>query len=86
MKPCTSIGYQSRRVGILSDIYIPHIKMDSSCHFYRTHRVQVPLARGSVMPEIASIREDFPALCHPIAAIAGISRSTSTLQDRYVTR
>lgn len=33
------------------------------------------------MPEIASIREDFPALCQPMAAIAGISRSTSSLKD-----
>ena len=45
----------------------------------------MPLARGSVIPEIASMREDFPALCQPMAAIAGISRSTSTLQHRYVT-
>jgi hypothetical protein len=36
------------------------------------------------MPEIASISEDFPALCQPMAAIAGISRSTSTLEDRFV--
>jgi hypothetical protein len=41
--------------------------------------VQVPLARGSVMPEIASMREDFSALCHPMTAMAGISRSTSAL-------
>jgi hypothetical protein len=44
--------------------------------------VQVPLARGSVMPEIASMREDFPALCHPMTAMAGISRSTSALVQR----
>jgi hypothetical protein len=45
-----------------------------------THRVQVPLARGRVIPEIASMREDFPALCQPMTAIAGTSRSTSALQ------
>jgi hypothetical protein len=33
------------------------------------------------MPEIASIREDFPALCQPMAAIVGMSRSASTLWD-----
>jgi hypothetical protein len=31
------------------------------------------------MPENASMREDFPALCHPMTAMAGISRSTSAL-------
>lgn len=41
--------------------------------------MQVPLARGSVMPEIASTREDFLALRHPMTAMAGISRSTSAL-------
>jgi hypothetical protein len=44
----------------------------------------VPLARGSVIPDIASMREDFPALCQPMAAIAGMSTSTSTLQRRYI--
>lgn len=47
--------------------------------------MQVPLARGSVMPEIASIREDFPALCQPITAIVGMSKLTSTLQYEFVT-
>lgn len=41
--------------------------------------MQIPLERGSVMPEIVSIREDLPALCHPMTAMAGISRSTSAL-------
>jgi hypothetical protein len=31
------------------------------------------------MPEIASMREDFPALCQPMTAMAGISISTSAL-------
>ena len=46
--------------------------------------MQVPLARGSVMPEIASMSEDFPALCQPITAMEGMSRSTSALQDGLV--
>lgn len=47
--------------------------------FTRTYRVQVPAARGSVIPEIDSIREDFPALWDPITAIWGRSISTCTL-------
>jgi len=46
--------------------------------------VQVPLARGSVMPEIASMSEDLSALCQPITAMEGMSRSTSALQDGFV--
>ena len=46
--------------------------------------MQVPLARGSVMPEIASMSEDFPALCQPITAMEGMSRSTSALQHGLV--
>lgn len=46
-----------------------------------THRVQVPLARGSVIPEIDSMREDLPALCDPITAIIGRSMSNCTLQN-----
>lgn len=42
--------------------------------------MHVLLARGSFIPDIASMREDFPALCQPMATIAGISTSTSTLQ------
>ena len=52
---------------------------------WATRRVHVPLARGSVIPDIASMREDFPALCQPMAAIAGISTSTSTLERGSVT-
>jgi hypothetical protein len=37
------------------------------------------------MPEIASMREDFPALCQPMTAMAGMSSSTSALQHRYAT-
>ena len=44
----------------------------------------MPLARGSVIPEIASTREDFPALCQPMTTIAGISRSTSALRHGFM--
>lgn len=49
--------------------------------FTRTYRVQVPAARGSVIPEIDSMREDFPALWDPITAICGRSISTCTLSN-----
>jgi len=42
--------------------------------------VQVPAARGSVIPDIDSINEDFPALWEPITAIVGKSISAPTLQ------
>lgn len=44
-----------------------------------THLVQVPAARGSVMPEIDSMSDDFPALWFPMTAICGKSMSTWTL-------
>jgi hypothetical protein len=37
--------------------------------------VQVMLARGKVMPKMASMRGDFPALCAPTTAMVGMSRS-----------
>jgi hypothetical protein len=37
--------------------------------------VQVPEARGKVIPEMASMRDDFPALCDPRTAITGMSSS-----------
>lgn len=39
----------------------------------------MPLALGSVIPQIFSNREDFPVLCDPITAIIGISMSIETL-------
>lgn len=47
----------------------------------RAYLVQVPEARGKVIPDMASIRDDFPALWDPKTAIMGISRSSCTLQD-----
>jgi len=47
-----------------------------------TYRVQVPAARGKVMPEIDSISEDFPALWAPITAICGRSMSVWTLLSK----
>lgn len=38
--------------------------------------VQVPEARGSVMPEMASMSDDFPADCDPSAAMIGMSSSS----------
>jgi hypothetical protein len=44
-----------------------------------TDLVQVPAARGNVMPEIDSMSDDFPALWFPMTAICGKSMSTWTL-------
>ena len=41
--------------------------------------VQVPAARGRVIPDIDSIKDDFPALCEPMTAITGRSISVPTL-------
>ena len=38
--------------------------------------VQVPEARGNVIPEMASISDDFPADCDPRAAMMGMSSSS----------
>ena len=43
--------------------------------------VQVPAARGRVIPDIDSISEDFPALCDPMTAIVGRSISAPTLDE-----
>ena len=47
----------------------------------RAYLVQVPEARGKVIPDMASIRDDFPALCDPKTAMMGISRSNCTLRE-----
>ena len=49
------------------------------CDYEKTHRVQVPLARGNLIPEIASISEDLPALCDPVTQMTGRSMSAWTL-------
>ena len=43
--------------------------------------VHVPAALGSVIPEIDSINDDFPALWEPITAIMGKSISAPTLDE-----
>lgn len=43
--------------------------------------MQVPLARGSVMPQMFSSSEDLPVLWEPMTAIMGISMSMETLRD-----
>ena len=45
----------------------------------QNHLVQVPAARGRVIPDIDSIKDDFPALCEPMTAITGRSISVPTL-------
>lgn len=45
----------------------------------KIYLVQVPAARGSVIPEMASINDDFPALWEPMTAICGRSMSVWTL-------
>lgn len=44
--------------------------------------MHVPAARGRVIPDIDSIKEDFPALWEPMTAIIGKSISAPTL-DKY---
>lgn len=44
-----------------------------------TNLVQVPAARGKVMPDTDSISDDFPELCWPTTTIWGRSISTETL-------
>ena len=43
--------------------------------------VQVPEARGKVIPDIASMSEDFPALCDPKTAMTGMSSSRWALRE-----
>ena len=45
----------------------------------RDYLVQVPAARGRVIPDMASMRDDFPALWEPTTAIMGKSISAPTL-------
>ena len=42
---------------------------------WEPYLVQVPEARGKVMPEMASMSDDFPALCDPRTAMTGTSSS-----------
>jgi len=44
--------------------------------------VQVPEARGNVIPEMASMSDDFPADCDPRTAMMGTSSSRLALQER----
>ena len=46
-----------------------------------TYLVQVPAARGKVIPEMASISDDLPALCDPRTAMEGMSRSEEALWE-----
>ena len=46
------------------------------------YRVHVPAARGRVMPEMASMSDDLPALCEPMTAIWG--RSGRRLSQQLV--
>ena len=43
--------------------------------------VQVPEARGKVIPDMASMSEDFPALCDPKTAMTGMSSSRWALRE-----
>jgi hypothetical protein len=74
----------SVRVNIPLDIYIMHDTLGSwnKTRSQRTsYLVQVPRARGRVMPEIDSMSDDFPALCDPTTAMVGISSSRSALRE-----
>ena len=70
----------SAKVGILSDtcqcaqcmrFIAKMIRTEPTIHYL----VQVPEERGNVMPEMASMSDDFPALCDPKTAMTGISSS-----------
>jgi hypothetical protein len=53
------------KAGILSDTYVRATEfreMQGGLRFEHAYLVQVPDALGRVIPEIASMRDDFPAL------------------------
>ena len=53
------------------------IEMDEAAR--RNYLVQVPTARGRLIPDIDSINDDFPALWEPMTTIMGKSTSAPTL-------
>ncbi len=57
------------------------ISNESWLYVGSAYLVQVPEARGRVIPDMASISDDFPALCAPKTAMVGISRSNCALQE-----
>ena len=63
---------------------VGHLARCENAQFFEgakdAYRVQVPESRGRVIPEMASMSEDFPALWLPMTAIWGRSMSTCTLQ------
>jgi len=69
----------SAKVCILLDIFKSIRSCTSKTQRARVYLVHVPAERGSVIPEIDSIRDDLPALCEPITAIMGRSMSIWTL-------
>ena len=44
--------------------------------------MHVPAARGKVIPDMASMSEDFPALWDPKTAMIGMSRSNCALREK----
>lgn len=48
----------------------------------REYLVHVPDARGRVIPDIDSIKDDLPALWEPMTAIMGKSISAPTLDEK----
>lgn len=63
----------------------PVVRTETDEKARRDYLVQVPAARGRVIPDIDSIKEDFPALCDPTTAIIGRSMSAPTLDENETT-
>ena len=78
MKPRNARAQLSATVGILSESCVQGMRFTAKItRQWLTMRylVQVPEARGNVIPEMASMSDDFPADCDPRAAMMGMSSS-----------
>jgi hypothetical protein len=78
MKPRNARAHLSATAGILSDTCVQGMRFMAKITRQRLtmhYLVQVPEARGNVIPEMASMSDDFPADCDPKAAMMGMSSS-----------
>jgi hypothetical protein len=67
----TARAQTSVKVGILLDTYVRKGFVANCTKAGKAYLVQVPAARGRVIPDMASISDDFPALCDPKTAMTG---------------
>ena len=70
---------EHKRRHSVGQLYRFYVQVYTTVHMGKTYRVQVPADLGRVIPEIASMSDDLPALCWPMTAICGMSMSTWTL-------